>query len=379
MENEFYRVTINPKTGGIKSLYDKELQRELLDTSGGYDLGQLIYVTGGEGSYAIHSDIAHLPPPQFEYHPETGDSWGIFNGEVFGELRGFGTAKNFPKITLRARLYRGIKRLDLIFELDKTETMDKEGVYLAFPFAQDPSKGGLWLEYPDEITNPLKDQHASACRDWYSVQRWLAVSDGDTTVEVSPLDAPLFTIGDITSCTWPKELAPKRGRVFAYIMNNYWHTNYKAKQGGHFTFRYSITSSAGGFSAKDAVVKGWNMYCPPATQQANQYKQSNPYNASAVRMSGKAKPAASLVSVEPDGLPLTTIKQSEDGAGYIFRLCDYSGAGGTGKLILPKAASELFNCNLVETVEKSLNESGTTLTFPIRPFAPVTLKVNFRK
>ena len=32
------------------------------------------------------------------------------------------------------------------------------------------------------------------------------------------------------------------GHLYSYVMNNYWHTNYLAGQGGDFTFRFSITS-----------------------------------------------------------------------------------------------------------------------------------------
>ena len=250
--------------------------------------------------------------------------------------------------------------------MHKTETTAKEAVYLAFPFAVDASKGGLWLEYPDEITEPLRDQHSSACRDWYSVQRWLAVSDGQSTVELSPLDAPLFTIGEMTASTWPRQLTLKRGHVFGYIMNNYWHTNYKASQGGPFAFRYSLTSGNGGFSKKDAVVKGWNMYCPPATSRGQ--KDHKPLLSSA---------AQSLVAVEPVGLPLTTIKQAEDGSGYVMRLCDFAGAGGTATLTVPQPVRELFNCDLVECNPHDLKETGKTLSVPVKPFGPVTLKARF--
>jgi alpha-mannosidase len=256
--------------------------------------------------------------------------------------------------------------LDLIFELDKKETLAKEGVYLAFPFALHAQKGGLWLDYPDEITEPLKDQHASACRDWYSVQRWMAISDGDDTVELSSLDAPLFTIGGMTACTWPRELSLPRGHVFGYIMNNYWHTNYKAQQGGHFVFRYSIASNAGDFSKSDAVTRGWNMYCP----------------AVAARGEGEHKPvfsspAASFAQVEPAGLPLTTIKGAEDGNGFIFRCCDYAGQGGTLKLTLPRSALQATTCNLVETDEGKARKSGRWVSLPLTPYAPASVRVTF--
>ena len=70
MENEFYRVTLDPTTGALKSILDKETGRELVDPESEYRLGELIYVSGGEGSYAVSSDLkglpraeVHLPPP----------------------------------------------------------------------------------------------------------------------------------------------------------------------------------------------------------------------------------------------------------------------------------------------------------------------------
>ncbi|HUA65658.1 MAG TPA: polysaccharide lyase family protein [Alphaproteobacteria bacterium] len=366
MENEFYRVSLNPATGGISSIYDKQLGRELVDSDSEYNLGELIYVEGGEGTYAIHSDLKNLPPPQFSYHPQSGVKIESINGPVFGELDSHATAEDFPGITMRVRLYRGIKQLDLIFELDKKETLSKEGVYLAFPFALRAQNGGLWLDYPDEITEPLKDQHASACRDWYSVQRWMAISDGDDTVELSSLDAPLFTIGGMTACTWPRELSLPRGHVFGYIMNNYWHTNYKAQQGGHFVLRYSITSDSGGFSKSDAVMRGWNMYCPAvAARGAGDHKPVF------------SSPAASFAQVEPAGLPLTTIKGAEDGNGFIFRYCDYAGEGGTLRLTLPRAASEATQCNLVETDEGKARKYGRRVSVPLTPYAPASVRVTF--
>ena len=115
MENEFYRVTLNPKTGGVQSILDKQTGRELVDPDREQDLGELIYVTGGDGTYAIHSDLDNLPPPRFEYHRQTGTKIEHSVGPVFGELSSESSAQNFPKIKMRIRLYRGMKKLDLTF------------------------------------------------------------------------------------------------------------------------------------------------------------------------------------------------------------------------------------------------------------------------
>ena len=337
MENEFYRVTLDTTNGALKSILDKETGQELVDPDSEYRLGELIYVSGGEGSYAISSNLRDLPPPKFSYHRQKVVRTAQSNGPVFGELTSEATADKFPKIALRVRLYKGLKRIDLRCELDKEETLAKEAVYIAFPFAFDPAAGGLWLEYPDAVTEPLKDQHSSACRDWYAVQRWLAASDSKATVVLSPLDSPLVTLGGMTASTWPRQLSLKRAHVFAYVMNNYWYTNYKASQGGRQVFRFSLTSSRGGFAKRDAVARGWEMFVPPVAQSGG----------------GPLKPvlsapATSLIAVEPTALPLMAFKQAEDGNGFVFRVCDFSGAGGNLKLTLPKPARETFTCDLVE-------------------------------
>jgi hypothetical protein len=367
MENEFYRVSLDATNGALKSILDKETGRELIDPDSEYRLGELIYVSGGEGSYAIHSDLRNLPPPKFTYHRQKAARMTQVNGPVFGELASEATADMFPKITLRVRLYKGLKRIDVRCELDKEETTAKEAVYIAFPFAFDPASGGLWLEYPDAVTEPLKDQHSSACRDWYAMQRWLAASDGKATVVLSPLDSPLVTLGGMTASTWPRQLSLKRAHVFAYVMNNYWHTNYKASQGGRQVFRFSLTSAGGGFSKRDAVARGWEMFSPPVAQSGG----------------GPLQPvlsalAGSLIGVEPAGLPLMAFKQAEDGDGFVLRLCDFSGAGGKLKLTLPQPAREAYNCDLVEAHAVKQASHGKTISAPVKPFAPATVKMKFQ-
>ena len=89
-------------------------------------------------------------------------------------------------------------------------------------------------------------------------------------------------------------------------------------------------------------------------------------------------PANSLVGVEPAGLPLMALKQAEDGNGFVFRVCDFSGAGGNLKLTLPKPARETFTCDLVEAHAVKQASHGKTITVPVKPFAPVTVKVQFK-
>jgi hypothetical protein len=363
MENEFYRVSLDGRTGALKSIFDKETGRDLVDPQCDYGMGEMVYVSSGDHTSAEQPE---WPPAKLTVHRPRAVHVRQTNGPVFGELESRAQGEKLPSIILRVRLYHGLKRIDLNYEFDKEETLAKEAVYIAFPFALDLAGGGLWLEYPDAITEPLKDQHSSACRSWYAVQHWLAASDGKATVVLSPLDTPLVTLGGLTASTWPRQLALQRAHVFAYAMNNYWFTNYKASQGGRHGFRFSLTSAAGGFSRREALTRGWEMFSPPVAQRG-----SLPHQPAILDRAG------SLVGVEPAGLPLLAFKQAEDTKGFVFRVCDFAGAGGQATLALPKPAGEAFLCDLVEANAALQQSRGKTVVVPVKPFGLATVKVRF--
>jgi alpha-mannosidase len=114
------------------------------------------------------------------------------------------------------------------------------------------------------------------------------------------------------------------------------------------------------------VVKGWDMFCPPvAARGQGEHTALFP------------SPARSLIGIEPAGLPLTAFKAAEDGKGYVLRLCDFAGEGGTAKLTLPRPVRELFRCDLVEANAQALKGRGKTISAPVKAFAPLTLEAHF--
>jgi alpha-mannosidase len=70
-------------------------------------------------------------------------------------------------------------------------------------------------------------------------------------------------------------------------------------------------------------------------------------------------------------------KKAEDENGFIFRLCDFSGNGGTVTLKLPTPVAELFRSDLVEANAQKLKAEGKTISVPVKAFSPVTLKALF--
>jgi hypothetical protein len=93
--------------------------------------------------------------------------------------------------------------------------------------------------------DPANDLFQGASLEWFIIQKWMAALDSHLAVGIVPVDASLASFGDINREEWPGEFAPKTSTMFSYVMNNYWDTNYRAGQGGAFTFRYVLTPPAG--------------------------------------------------------------------------------------------------------------------------------------
>jgi len=68
IESQFYRVELDPASGSIRGIYDKELNKELVNTQSPWRFGQYLYVTGGdEEPNSILQYRAVSPKP--ELHP----------------------------------------------------------------------------------------------------------------------------------------------------------------------------------------------------------------------------------------------------------------------------------------------------------------------
>jgi alpha-mannosidase len=254
---------------------------------------------------------------------------------------------NTPAIDLEILLYDNRKRIDFSYSVQKSYTTAKEGVYFAFPtsaqspeFAYATQQG--WVD-------PAHDLLKGASLEWFSIQKWMSVRDSGMTVAIVPLDASLASFGDINRGLWPSEFTPKTSTLFSYAMNNYWHTNYRAGQGGTFTFRYTLTS-AKNFDPPALSRLGWeSMEAPAMDSVINQDKVGNP---------DEPLPAegTSFLEINAPNVVLVTWKLAEDGNGTILRLQETAGQATEATLALPQ--SSVQSASLCNSVEDHLSDLG---------------------
>jgi alpha-mannosidase len=366
LENEFYRVTLDPSSGAIASVFDKQLKRELVDSSSPYKLGQYLYVTGG-GSYpenSLYRFGAGLRPPALTVHAATSGRLISATKTPIGIIAILNSsAPNTPSIQTEILLPDSTKCILITDHLHKDRVLTRESAYIAFPFAVTTpaftyGSQAAWV-------NPAKDELAGGSREWYLPTTWASVYNPQVAATVVPLDAPLVAFGDIVRGEWPAEFKPKSSTIFSWLMNNYWGTNFPAWQGGDFTFRYAITTDAQ-FNAQLLTRFGLEALTPlerddvPGTPDSSLLPNQG----------------ASLLEVGNPRVTLLTWKRAEDGDGTILRLQDTAGEASNIRIHSPFLTFErAWLCNLLEDKQAEITIQGEDLGVLIKPFQVLTLRL----
>ncbi|MGA8442785.1 MAG: glycoside hydrolase family 38 C-terminal domain-containing protein [Candidatus Sulfotelmatobacter sp.] len=236
LDNDFLTLSINPQTGAIASL--KKNGVELVDAARG-GLDEYLYVPGTDSRKAHGISNVHVRAKE--------------QGDLVVSLLVEGDAPGAKHYSSEIRLVEGIDRVDVIADIDKLAVRQKEGVHIAFPFSV--PEGQLRYDVADGVVRPEADQLAGACKNFFSVESWVDVSNREYGVTWATANAPLVELGEITAeQPWMKSIKTSSS-IYSYVMNNYWHTNYKADQEGPVTFAYSIRPHAA-FDATEAVKFG---------------------------------------------------------------------------------------------------------------------------
>jgi alpha-mannosidase len=345
MSNRRMVLKFDEKIGAISSLKLKGNNIELVNSESGLGLNDYFYVAGREPI-----DPKRNGPVKVRVKEQ---------GPLVASLLIESDAPGCHKLSREVRIIDGINRVDIINIIDKEKIYKQEGVHLAFAF--NVPDGVMRMDTPWAVVRPETDQLPGACKNYFTVQRWVDVSNKDYGVTWATADAPLIEVGDITNdprgknVGWLKHIKPST-TLYSYVMNNYWETNYKAGQEGPTTFRYSIMPHRR-FDLGRAAKFGTECSQPLI----------------AVPVDSMSPVQRSILSVKPAGVIVTAFKPSEDGTARIVRLFNASRKSQKARLIWAESASKtIWLSNLAENrlskITKPINMAAyeiVTLRVPL--------------
>ena len=360
LENQFIRITVDPKTGCMTSIFDKRTNTEALGP-------------------AVQPKTPYDGPPYpgvcgnllqaFVDKPKDWDAWNIDadfekqrtdlmqadevklveNGPLRYVLRvrqHFQNSKFVQDITM----YPGQARVDVHMSADWAEKHIL--LKVAFPlsahadFATYEIPFGA-IERPTTRNNPRELAMFEV-----PARQWADLSDathGFALLNDSKYGydckGNVLRLSLLRSPAWPDPHADE----------------------GHHEFTYSILPHAGGWTNAGVMQQAYQLNYPLVAMQTEAH-------------AGELPAEHSFFSVDAPNVVVTAVKKAEDDDGVIVRWYEFAGKQTTVSLKLPRPASSVSLVNLMEQNESALapGANGNQVAVPTKPYEIRTVKLNFQ-
>ena len=336
LENEYYKIVLDPDSGAVVSLYDKELEREWVDTHAAHGMNQLVVRSARTGE-AVHPTNVRIVP---------GDK-----GPLRASLRIESAVRGCPTVVQEIALYEGLKRVTFSARLLKDVTPLLE-YYLAFPYCLTAPR--FEYEASNTVIRPISDQIPGSNTDAYAVQHWVDVWDREGGVAWASLDAPVVALGEL----WPSPVSQahhavtgpgfgreflghpsqfENGHIYSYALVNNFRTNFQPVQSGDLLFRHAMTTYVSPRERRRARAFGQAVAVPLLPVPVLGPQQ------------GALPAEASFCALDQENVSLLTLKAAEDGEGLVVRLAETEGRDTVVRVELPfLEIDQAVRTNLVE-------------------------------
>ncbi len=329
-------LKLDPASGAIASLRAAGMDHEFVNAAANPGLNEFIYLPGRNVNDAQHNGPVKISVKE--------------KGPLVASLLVESDAPGCHKLAREIRLVDGLDRVEIIDTIDKQAVRAVEGVHIGFGF--NVAQATVHINIPWAVIQPEKDQLSGACKNWFSVERWVDVSNDELGVTWATVEAPLLEIGGLTA-NLPRSQPNPRAYLFkieasptiySWVMNNHWHTNYRADQEGETVFRYAIRPHAAydqTAAAHFGVESTEPLIAAPAAGPA---------------------PSGPPVGISSGPVMITSLKPSHDGKALMLRL--YNTGEAAAKATLKWGALSPKAISVSGLLEETGEPAGDTVDLP---------------
>ena len=347
LENDFYSLEIDVSTGGIVSLLDKELGKELCDPNSPWKLGQIIHETiSNRAQLEQYRLLGHTRDSLSDIRME-----GLIEGPIWKSLilsGKTGTAVDDTRLQCEIRLFNKSKRLELHYALRKKAINDPEAVYVAFPFGITESR--ISYEAQGGIVYPGKNQLEGTSADWHAMQNFVTVGNSRSEVILGSQEIPLTHLGGLNLGNFRYLAKIEQPHVYSWVMNNYWVTNFRASQEGDFRWSYYLTSGKFGESSLPTRF-AWGSRVPLLARVFPAGKTS------------KLPQSRSFLQLHGNNILLISAQPTQGRKGLFLHLREISGRTTEAYITLPWEGNAKAGFFEVNALGESLTEKVSRLEF----------------
>ncbi len=368
-ENTFYRIRLGD--GGIISLFDKSLQRDVVQNEK-YPMGEIIdvkYTGNGAGEFNRVQDV---DVADFKLFSSKKAAWKIVNDGALAtiyESRAAGTNAN---IVQRITLYHTIKKIDFDITLENFRGTQNRQYRILFPVDMKTTQSAINYEVPMGVAQVNRDEMKNIPMGWSWYGSYVHHSSDTHPREIQNF---ISSNGNglgvtLSSCVAVADWIDPAREVAQYpVLQGILLSSHKSCHGegnwyhqtGTHHFNFSLISHA----------QGW--------QNGYQYgvEANHPLRADIKQnKGGDLPPIHSFVTVSDPLVALTTLKKVDaNERAIIIRLTEMEGKDKQVCVTLPFAAKRVIRTNLIEQEEQDLQLEGTRLMLDLGHHAIETFKI----
>lgn len=364
-ENKYYRLKFG--NGGLTSIFDKELNKEIID-AGKFAAGE-VFTMHSEGNGA--GEFADIQQPDMEGFDQTGNyetKWEVAeDGAVFTVFKYRQKIRN-AVVEQQVKLYHNKKQIDF-----ETALLNWEGIlYREFRMALplNMTDGQVAYEVPfgvaevgkDELEGAAGERYKTPCKDFHprGIENWLSASNSEFGVTMS---------STVTVADWidPTD-NPVKNQILQPILlasrrSCHWEGNEYLQTGDHH-FKFSITSHQ----------PGWQNGADFGRQANENLKTAWVDNSFA---NASLPESMSFFKTDQPLVLVSTVKKAEDSDDVVVRITDLEGKDKTVTLNSFKKTGEAKLTNLIEEDIKKLKVNNQGVQINLGHHAIETVKMKF--
>jgi alpha-mannosidase len=353
LENEFFRVKIDPQTGCMTSLFDKRSGTEALAPA---ETG-----TGGPKT-SICGNLLQT----FVDKPKQWDAWNIdadFEKQHWdldkadevkltesGPLRAVIQIKNHFQNSTFVRdviLYAGVPRVDVKMNAEWHEKHIL--LKVAFPLSTHSDKAAFEIPFGSVERPTTRNTPAEQAQFEVPAQRWADISDSTHGFSL------------LNDCKYGYDA---KGNVLRLsLLRSPEYPDPHADE-GHHEFTYALYPHGGGWKDALTIRRGYELNYKLISLPAEKHE-------------GMLASEHSFVQVQADNVIVTALKKAEDDNGLVLRFYEWAGKESEVTIQLPPGAESAAETDLMERPIGSLAVHNGGVSAHTKPYEIKTIKVRF--
>jgi hypothetical protein len=357
LENRFYRLTF-ADDGTISSIFDKELNRELLDTAAAYRCNQFVYTKDAHKTFVSPKNAT------FEYLKDA------FVQTVLVKLDDSNT---HAVIEQEISLPNDEKRIDIdnrfkhVHDLFNKKRYYRFGYY-AFPFAV--KEFHFRAQINGCVLQPKIDKTGHTTDSYTAAREWVSVGNNDFTIGLVQLDSNLVEFGKIHADKKEMNIPAASSHIYSYIFTDWLQMHTNGGSAINPRFRYIITSKSGDWRKSGIAKIAERASTALSITIANQAQNGT--------LPEKSHSFLSVSETKNESnIRLLTLKLSEEsGNGLIARFHETAGLPVENATLAGiSQGTTLTECSVTEIDRTPLSEPKISLS----PFGYATIRMKFNE